>query len=565
MPLYAFTNGAIQTAYIGYNEYTLVGNTQIYWANTGQDIPLTNIFAAYMNLVSGDLSYQFNLPDATQVSVGQNFLISNNTGQTQLLRTASEAIGGQAEVIGNLDAGQTYYGILKDNTTVDGEWILDNAFSSTAAPVVANLAGPGLGVTDDNKLETIYLTSTVAAGSAGVDIDLTYQSKAVIWKTGTGVANLLASTLTQGFYFIFANQGTGIATIQPAGGLIDGQNSKQVSPQQSLLIFTDTTNYYSLGFGQQNNPFTFPLSIAQGGTGAITQGGALANIMPPTPGTGTLLVSNANLWETLSAPPGAQTSYLSVTSNAVSWEVIPTLTPGTEQGQLLYAGSAPDFEWTLLNPPLTAPKILQFGESGIPAWVDSPIPIQEGEGGGALPFWNQADEEWESTAAPTVAGQMLYADLSGTQSPVWGPGLPLLDGDSPYSVIYWNPLTQNWATPIAPTLAGQVLMADVDTGEPYWGPPMPTFTQLFNYDMLYYDFPNTRWVPLEGPTNNGQLLTASSPGGQPAWRTVLPVTGLATNMLLRWSGTAWVAIAAPTGDPQVLTYTVADGIHWAAP
>src|SRR6478609_6662050 len=92
MAFQVFGGGAVQSAYVSYILLDIEGtnpplndhNIQLVWPDSYIDVPFTsggityNTIAKYMNVLTGIANpYTITLPDATQTSVGQEFIITN--------------------------------------------------------------------------------------------------------------------------------------------------------------------------------------------------------------------------------------------------------------------------------------------------------------------------------------------------------------------------------------------------------------------------------------------------------------------------------------------------------
>lgn len=59
-----------------------------------------------------------------------------------------------------------------------------------------------------------------------------------------------ASTLGSAFSFIISNTGIGVVTLNPSGSeLIDGELTKEINEGESIIIYCNGTNYFSIGGG----------------------------------------------------------------------------------------------------------------------------------------------------------------------------------------------------------------------------------------------------------------------------------------------------------------------------
>lgn len=309
MPFLTFNQGAIQTAYIGYKAYTedmfdeTTDSLQLFWPNTGQSIITQQPAAQFMDFVTIPLNAPtVYLPNALQVSVGQNFIINNNGAEALILMMYDTE--GESP-LASIDAGESYYFVLKDNSTEQGTWKSVNFGATMSSLIIAQIAGNGLqSNTLGTKLETTTIVSTIPEGTSSVDLLNTDRAKLLLWLSGTGAMRLTESTRVAGWYVLIRNQGTGQITIEGTNPLwlIDGEAAKTVDPLQSLILVSDGTNYYSVGFGLQTSDLTIPITIADGGTGATTRAAALNNLMPDSPAVGNIVYFQNPNWVNLPNP-----------------------------------------------------------------------------------------------------------------------------------------------------------------------------------------------------------------------------------------------------------------------
>ena len=103
------------------------------------------------------------------------------------------------------------------------------------------------------------------------------RAKCLIYTAGAGTANLTtAGTLGNDWFCMIRNSGSGTLNILPPAGLIDGSVSINLDPNDSAFIFTDGTDFFTVGLSSGSSiAFDF-VSI-------------------PVPGSGDFVLSGANL------------------------------------------------------------------------------------------------------------------------------------------------------------------------------------------------------------------------------------------------------------------------------
>jgi hypothetical protein len=140
---------------------------------------------------------------------------------------------------------------LTNNSTANGVWQIVNFGAQAAPPIVAGLAGYGLKA-NANTLETNTVVTTTSVSGL---VNIADRAKMFVWQGGSGTLTLPAIAGSAGFDVSFNNEGSGTLTILPAAGgaTIDNAVSLIMAPGQSVTCISDGTNWWTLGFG--NNQF----------------------------------------------------------------------------------------------------------------------------------------------------------------------------------------------------------------------------------------------------------------------------------------------------------------------
>lgn len=266
MAIEVFGAGAVQSAYVSYLPLNITLNSiTLLWPNSYVNVPYTdpisgehfNVLAASMNVTTtvGNL-HTIKLPDATMSSVGSNFIITNIGGGPFNVLKADNSV-----VVGILP-GLSYWIQLTDNSTPEGLWTTVQFGASVSQANANDLAGNGLAALGlPAKLNTntsVFLTAVPFA------IDESYRAKLILWTGGASTLTLpLINTVTPGYYVSFNNEGSAQIIIQPGEGVttIDGKLTLEVQVQQSLTIISDGTNWWTLGFGQNQFAVTSSVTI----------------------------------------------------------------------------------------------------------------------------------------------------------------------------------------------------------------------------------------------------------------------------------------------------------------
>lgn len=234
-----FGNQTLPPAEYGYNSLTLTANLTVFWPYNVNDTTET---IAKITEVSCDAGNVLTLPDAREVSVGEDFLISN-TGANTL--QVNNAIG---NVIANIDPGAASYFYLSDNTTQEGTFGIVGFGVGTSVVDAASLIGYGIKAIG----ASLNQSHPVLPVGTDVTINSTYRAKLVVL-TGGASTFTLASAVSLGddFFVLIRNEGTGTLTIDAAGAeTIDSQASIQVQPSESLMLVCTGTGWFSVGYGR---------------------------------------------------------------------------------------------------------------------------------------------------------------------------------------------------------------------------------------------------------------------------------------------------------------------------
>jgi hypothetical protein len=265
MPVTVFGGGAVQTAYVSFTALDITANSiTLVWPTSYFDVPSIvdgihyNVLAASMTVNDGTGNTNtVTLPDATESSVGSNFIITNiGASAFQLLKSDSTELLS----IPNTNTSNSFWVQLIDNSTSAGTWQFVQFGAGTSQAQASALAGNGL-VPLLGLLNTNIAVKSIAGSPYNVIIS--DRAKLLLWQTGIGVVTLLpiATPVPAGFYISFNNEGTGVATIS-GDATIDNNASVPVAPGQSLTIISDGTKWWTLGFGQNLSSSNFAAGSA---------------------------------------------------------------------------------------------------------------------------------------------------------------------------------------------------------------------------------------------------------------------------------------------------------------
>lgn len=281
MAIEVFGAGAVQSAYVSYLPLDITANSiTLLWPTSYVNAPYTdtsippihyNILAASMNVTTANANVNtITLPDATMSSVGSNFIIIN-VGLSPFNLLKSDGTVLETIKIPSLDPPQSnsYWIQLTDNTTPAGIWTVVTFGAGQSNASADQLAGNGLFAIG----ATLNADTPIVNTAIPPTIDASSRAKLVLWKGGATTLTLPATgpilpDVPAGYYVSFNNAGTAQITIEAGGGgvTIDGKLSISVAVEQSLTIISDGTNWWTLGFGQ--NQFAATTSVSLNVTGA---------------------------------------------------------------------------------------------------------------------------------------------------------------------------------------------------------------------------------------------------------------------------------------------------------
>jgi len=236
-----FGGTTIYPSDVSYLALALTANTTLEWPlerGTG-----SNLVASIIDITPTG-AYDIVLPSALLTGVGQTVLFNNLGPSTVTVK------GNAGATILSLAAGEVWQIYLTNNTTAAGSWRTFRYGASTAQAQAAALAGYGLVAIGSvlAQASTISSTSITPQTLGAADRASTY-----VWTGGLGTFNLPSAVVVgNGWFFNVRNSGTGDLTLDPAGGeTINGSVSIVLSPNDSAVIATDGTSWYTIGLGQQ--------------------------------------------------------------------------------------------------------------------------------------------------------------------------------------------------------------------------------------------------------------------------------------------------------------------------
>lgn len=315
MPTYVspFTGNVIQPTDVSYASVALTGTLQLYWpqyVNASEQVA-TRI----MDIVSTSGAILV-LPDATQASLGQDILIRNN-GANQFVVQAFDGTGAFT-----VAAGKAAYVYLTANTTQGGTWGVVAYGSGTSYADAATLSGNSTAALL-GKLEVSLHTSEYATAPSITEAS---RGNCHVWTGGAGTWTLPAvSTLSEGWFILVRNNGTGALTIQTSavGSTIDGLVSITLPLGDSCIICVDREptkqDFFTVGRARTNS-----LTFSSATYDVDTVAGSTLSLISNTPiiQRYTALSGTRTTSLTVALPAVTQVYYLLNDTNQSSYNVL---------------------------------------------------------------------------------------------------------------------------------------------------------------------------------------------------------------------------------------------------
>lgn len=261
-----FGGNLIFPSRVSYLEITTAVDVTLQWP-TEQQITGQDVVADVMDVTTTAPSLNIDMPDARNTSLG-NKATFNNLGVEDY--TVRDFTGG---TIQSVQPGEQWVVVLTDNSTDMGAWTTFQLGGNAATQASASaLAGDGLRPLGQ-QLDCI-IDSDVEGATPFTVVDGD-RAKCLIYTAGAGTCNLpTAGTVGNNWFFMLRNSGSGTLNIVPPAGTIDGSGSLNLDPNGSTFIFTDGTDWYTIGLTVASTiAFDF-VSLAVPGSGDFVLSGA---------------------------------------------------------------------------------------------------------------------------------------------------------------------------------------------------------------------------------------------------------------------------------------------------
>lgn len=228
-----------------------------------------NVVADIMDLDALNTGLSVGIPDARQVSNGiQSVFV--NIGSNDF--TVEDNLGG---TIVTVAPGNAWVAYLTDNTTQDGTWRTFQLGATVSVASASALAGAGIKAISTTLNQSIPPETRSTSPTTLVDAD---RAKGILYTGGVGILNLPDPVIVGADWFcLVRNAGAGNLTLTPASGLIDDAATVVLEPGGSAILFTDGTNFYTVGLGASSTVGFDFVEIAVPGAGDFVLSGVNLN------------------------------------------------------------------------------------------------------------------------------------------------------------------------------------------------------------------------------------------------------------------------------------------------
>lgn len=310
---------------LSYLSITTAVDITLQWPRE-QQIEGQNVVADFMDIDATAASINIRMPSASVTSTGNKTTI-NNVGFNDF--DVLDNTGGPIQTI---MPGQQWVIVLTDNTTQAGLWSTFQMGATVSNASAAALAGAGIKAISNTLNQKIDSDIKALSPITVVEGD---RAKCLIWTGGAGQADLPdPGVVLDDWFFMIRNSGTGTLTIIPPSGTIDGSSEITIEPNGSTFIFTDGTDFFTVGFTQSSViGFDF--------------------VSLPVPGSGDFVLSGANTDRISYRFTGALTGNRRI------------VVPNTTQQYWCENQTSGAFQLTISTPAQVSPPELEQGQTAI--------------------------------------------------------------------------------------------------------------------------------------------------------------------------------------------------------
>lgn len=269
MPIYTdvFGGANIYPSEISYSSLTLTADVTLSWPE--ETSTSVNLATKIMDISAAAAGRSIYLPDANKTGTGNTILFNNIGAETITIRNA-----GGTQVV-TVAAGTLWQVYLTNNSTANGTWRSLQYGASISQANASSLAGTGIVAVGTLLSQSVPVTSFNTNYTAGVND----RAKMFNWTSAGGTFTLPDPTTVGDNWFVYLrNSGSGAIVADPPGLItIDGLLSLSFQPDESAIIVSDGSNFFTIGFGQSAT-FAFDYTVINvPGTGTYTLTGSELN------------------------------------------------------------------------------------------------------------------------------------------------------------------------------------------------------------------------------------------------------------------------------------------------
>jgi len=260
-----FGGETIFPSQLSYLLITTAIDIELQWPRE-QQIEGQNVVADFLDIDATAGSLNISMPDARNTSTGNKTTV-NNVGSNDF-----DIVDNTGGPIVTVEPGKQWVVVLTDNSTQAGAWSTFQMGATVSTAQAAALGGAGIKPISNTLNQKIDSDEESSSPVTVVDGD---RAKCLIWISGAGQVDLPdPGVVMDDWFFMIRNSGTGTLTITPPSGQIDGSSDITIEPSGSTFIFTDGTDFFTIGLTQSSViGFDF-VSIPVPGSGDFVLSGA---------------------------------------------------------------------------------------------------------------------------------------------------------------------------------------------------------------------------------------------------------------------------------------------------
>jgi len=233
-----FGGETIFPSQLSYLLITTAVDIELQWARE-QQIEGQNVVADFLDIDATAGSLNISMPDARNTSTGNKTTV-NNVGANDF-----DVLDNTGGPIVTVEPGKQWVVVLTDNSTQAGTWSTFQMGATVSTAQAAALGGAGIKPISNTLNQKIDSDIEGVSPITVVDGD---RAKCLIWTGGAGQADLPdPGVVMDDWFFMIRNSGTGTLTIVPPSGTIDGSTDITIEPSGSTFIFTDGTDFFTVG------------------------------------------------------------------------------------------------------------------------------------------------------------------------------------------------------------------------------------------------------------------------------------------------------------------------------